>query len=289
MITRQRALLRLIALEGGKVSKLRLVKLAFLLRQTAMSAPSSAVYDFLPYQYGPYSFTLNHELRVLEREGWLRVTDTEIVAARTLQTETMKLEKSLAYQIDSLVAGYRTFSTDALVNDVYRRFPWYTAHARNVRRRAATIPTATLGVYTVGYEGLMLDGVLDLLLRNGIKQLVDVRCNPIARRFGFHKSTLDRHCNDVGVSYVHVPELGIPSSWRQELDDETSYAKLFRRYEMEILPANERWIEVACRLAREKPTAFMCMEANAEYCHRTRLARVVSERTALPLQELRCQ
>ena len=144
MIVRQRTLLRIIGMEGGKVSKLRLVKLAFLFQQSAKNAPSSAVYQFLPYQFGPYSFTLNHELRAMERDGWLRMTDTEVAAARPIKSESEKLEKSLANQIDSLVGGYRKFSTDAIVSEVYERFPWYTAHARNIHRRAASVPAAKL-------------------------------------------------------------------------------------------------------------------------------------------------
>src|ERR1700733_8011695 len=127
MINRQRTLLQLIQLEGGRVSKLRLFKLAFLLRDSAKESPAASLYEFLPYQYGPYSFTLNHELRSMERDGWLRILDTEIVSARTFEPETRKLDKSLASTIESLVASFRGTSTDELISDVYKRFPWYTA------------------------------------------------------------------------------------------------------------------------------------------------------------------
>jgi uncharacterized protein (DUF488 family) len=289
MITRQRTLLRLLQMEKGKVSKLRLFKLAFLFAKEESETPSSALYEFLPYQFGPYSFTLNHDLRSLEREGWLRVLGTEICAVRALDAETAKLDGRLARSIANIVTRYESASTDDLIADVYRRFPWYTAAARNQKRRRATIPTADCAVYGVGYEGMMLDGLLDLLLQAGIKQLIDVRCNPVARRFGFHRSTLERHCKDVGLSYVHLPELGIPSGWRQELDDMEAYERLFMRYEGEILPSNEAHVEIACRLVTASPSAFMCLEADAKCCHRTRLARVVADRTGLPMRELRCQ
>jgi uncharacterized protein YwgA len=88
MITRQRTVLRLIELENGKVSKLRLFKLAFLLSECSKQAPASALYEFFPYQFGPYSFTLGHELRSMERDGWLRIFDTEVCASRPSQSET---------------------------------------------------------------------------------------------------------------------------------------------------------------------------------------------------------
>ena len=34
----------------------------------------------------------------------------------------------------------------------------------------------------------MLDGLLDILLKAGVKKLIDVRCNPVARRFGFTRA-----------------------------------------------------------------------------------------------------
>jgi uncharacterized protein YwgA len=69
MFSRQRAILRL-RNRRGIVSRLRLVKLAFLLSREA-SAPRAGIYDFGPYQRGPFSFTLYHEMRALERNGWL--------------------------------------------------------------------------------------------------------------------------------------------------------------------------------------------------------------------------
>src|SRR5687768_2750672 len=147
MITRQRILLRVVDLEGGVISKLRLVKLAFLFRATSEDAPTSAAYEFLPYLFGPYSFTLGHELRTLERDGWLRVDDHEIRANRSLSAETAKLDKCLCYGVESLVTRYRSTSTNDLVSEVYRRFPWYTANAQNARRRAVSIPNAERAIY----------------------------------------------------------------------------------------------------------------------------------------------
>ncbi len=129
MISRQRAILRLIQNEGGEVSKLRLVKLAFLLRQRSRAASKGGLYDFIPYLHGPYSFTLNHELRALERDSWLRVLDASIRNERDSSSEP--IEKGFCYEIDELSKEFRTFSTDSLVNDVYLRFPWYTANAKN--------------------------------------------------------------------------------------------------------------------------------------------------------------
>jgi len=77
MFSRQRAILRLIENEGGAIARLRLVKLAFLLSRED-DAPRAGIYDFVPYKRGPFSFTLYHELRTLQRDGWLAEAEHDI-------------------------------------------------------------------------------------------------------------------------------------------------------------------------------------------------------------------
>jgi uncharacterized protein (DUF488 family) len=286
MINRQRALIRFIANEGGRVTMLRLVKLSFLLRESAEDVPKSALYDFIPYHYGPYSFTLNHELRAMERDGWVRISESEVALLRNPEPEASKLDRGVAGKIDSLTRRYRNVGTTTLVSRVYADHPWYTSRAKDERLRGAAVPTATPAIFTVGYEGLMLDGLLDLLLRTGVKRLIDVRCNPVARRFGFHKSTLDRHCRDVAIQYTHVPELGIPSNKRADLDDQKSYNLLFDYYEEKILPAHEESVSMVSSLMQKEPSALMCMEADAKCCHRTRLAVAIAKNTDLLVKGL---
>ena len=286
MINRQRALIRFVANESGRIELLRLVKLSFLLRETAEEIPRSNLYDFIPYHYGPYSFTLNHELRAMERDGWVRITESGVEILRSVETELSKLGRAVTDEIDSLTRRYRNVGTTTLVSRVYEDYPWYTSRAKDERLRGASAPAASPAIFTVGYEGMMLDGLLDLLLRTGVKRLIDVRCNPVARRFGFHRSTIERHCRDVAIQYTHVPELGIPSSKRAELDGQDSYNRLFDYYERKILPANKESVNMVSSLMRKEPSALMCMEADAKCCHRTRLAAAVAKETDLPVKEL---
>src|SRR5258708_2001454 len=288
MLTRQKAILRLIQNEGGRVGKTRLFKLAFLISNEPGWQDTSLAYQFIPYQFGPYSFTLAHELKTLERDGLLRIMESEVKLVEF--TEALpQPNTSISFFIDSLTHRYKKVSTDDLVSIVYRRFPWFTAKARDKSRRGAQVSVAVPAVYTVGYEGLMLDGLLDLLLKSGIKQLIDVRANPVARRFGFHKSTLDRHCADIGIKYLHFPELGIPSAERAELSGAESYKLLFENYSRATLVSNRKFVEAVSDPIRKSASALMCMEADANCCHRTHLANLVSKLTQLPVTELRTQ
>ena len=116
-----------------------------------------------------------------------------------------------------------------MVDAVYRKYPWFTMNSDVLQKRTVKRPKAEPAVYTkIGYEGLMVDSLLDILLRKGISRLVDVRCNPIARRYGFHRSTLMGLCADLGIEYVHVASLGVPSAWRVNLSDSESGESLFR-------------------------------------------------------------
>jgi|SRR5579863_8148226 len=287
MFSRQRAILRLVANEGGKISRLRLVKLAFLLSRE-VGWPRANIYDFVPYKRGPFSFTLYHELRSLERDGWLALQDEHNVEAACLATlETSFLDSGFLDAIDQISNRYRTTDTSVLIDDVYQAYPWFTLNSEALHKRAATRPTVSPAVYTVGYEGLMVDGLLDLLIRNGIRRLIDVRCNPIARRYGFHKSTMTKLCGNLDIEYIHVASLGIPSAWRVDLSDDSSYERLFGRYENEVLPRQHDSIEHVIELLKEMPSALMCMEADHLCCHRSRLAAEIVRRTSLPLRELR--
>jgi uncharacterized protein (DUF488 family) len=286
MFSRQRVILRLLQNEGGSTSRLRLVKLAFMVSRER-DVPRTGIYEFVPYRRGPFSFTLYHDLRGLANDGWVAEAERDIGLTQAADLETAFLDSEFVDRIDRVSQRFRGMATSALVDRVYRDHPWFTINSEATEKRAIDRPKSSRAVYTVGYEGIMVDGLLDLLLRTGVERLIDVRCNPIARRYGFHKSTLNRLSADVGIEYTHVPSLGIPSAWRENLGDRESYDRLFLRYELEILPAETASVLRVGRLINERPSALMCMEADHTCCHRSRLAVLVSQNTALPIKELR--
>ena len=117
--------------------------------------------------------------------------------------------------------------------------------------------------------------------------MIDVRCNPIARCYGFHKTTTQRLCNDLGIEYLHFPSLGVPLTWRSNLSDGSSYEALLERYNRDILPENSADLDRVAALLADAPSALMCMEADNRCCHRSQLAVNLARRTRLPIRELR--
>jgi uncharacterized protein (DUF488 family) len=244
-----------------------------------------AFYDFVPYLYGPFSFALYQEAEKLVAQNYLHddgenhwSLNSEVAASagspgRDVERDAMRL-----------VSRFGKKDTTSLVDYVYERYPAFTVNSK--RRKLSVRPEAKPAVFTAGYEGLSIDGFLNLLIVSGIKRLIDVRNNPIARRYGFHKSTLQRLTDRLEIDYVHLPELGIRSEDRQSLVDQDDYDTLFDRYEKTILKDERESIQQVGRLVTELPSVLVCMESEPKCCHRSRLAAAVSKEIKLPIRHL---
>lgn len=55
-------------------------------------------------------------------------------------------------------------------------------------------------IYSVGYEGMTLDGLIDRLTDARVCVLVDVRLNPISRKPGFSRVRLAKALEEAGVA-----------------------------------------------------------------------------------------
>lgn len=283
ILHRHKVLLSLIYDVNRCVSDIELTKWAFLIRHEHESRGGSAFYEFVPYLYGPFSFSLNQEAGKLVEKGLLTCPSEKTWASAS---------GSLSYRPDQLsqrgvnwvLDRFSDHSADDLMDYVYSRYPQYTVHSK--RKKLAQKIAAEPAVYTAGYEGLSVDGFLYRLIDRGIRHLIDVRHNPIARRFGFHKSTLNRLCESLGIRYSHVPSLGIHSSQRQELDSQGDYDSLFAIYRSTTLKHETDSIRQVSEWITESPSVLVCMEADPCTCHRTHLAAAVAKETGLPVVDL---
>lgn len=283
MLTRQKALLELVRLAGGAIDRIVLTKWAFLIRQETESRGGESFYDFVPYQYGPFSFALYQEAEKLVSLGYLKERGSSSWALGDVSAPAT--ERRISIDLNRVADRFRRSSVDELIDYVYERYPSFTVNSK--RKQLAARPTADPAVYTAGYEGKSIDAFLNGLITAGIRHLIDVRMNPIARRYGFHRSTLDRLCGRLGIRYSHVPALGIASEFRQELDSENDYDVLFARYEATTLVTEQAAIDQVSNWVREAPSVLVCMEAEPRCCHRARLAEPVSRGTGLPIVHLK--
>ncbi|MBX3747117.1 MAG: DUF488 domain-containing protein [Verrucomicrobiae bacterium] len=285
---RQRRLLALVDALGGAVPALDFQKLLFLYTREEESEPS---YDFVPYRFGGFSFTSYADKRRLIELGLLgneerqwTLTETGKVLAKQFGPERLRMD-AFAHRRSGLRG-------DALVAEVYRRFPYYATRSEISERVLAgdapalkEIAKAGRGeerayppaLYTIGYEGRSLEEYLNRLIRAGVTLLCDVRRNPLSRKYGFSKGTLARTCEGVGLRYEHLPELGIASDRRRELKSQADYDALFADYEREDLPGQGAALARIAGWVKDggHRVALTCFEHAPEQCHRRCIAKAL--------------
>ena len=267
------------------VSKQELTNWCFLLGHETQSRGGKSYYQFVPHNYGPFSFCLNQETTTLARKGFLEeIEGKSLQLIKTGNSNGEKLALSIKKDVELIVRRFAGQPIQKLVHYVCQHYPWFTINRK--KEKLLERPAGKLAIYTAGYEGLSVDGFLDMLTRHGIRQLIDVRKNPVARRYGFHKSTLMNLCQSLAIEYFHFPELGIPSSERRGLQTEDDYISLFDRYKKDILKNEGTAVSKVSELMRKKPSTLMCMEALPYRCHRLLVARAAARRTGLPIEHL---
>lgn len=133
---------------------------------------------------------------------------------------------------------------------------------------------------TIGYESETQDVVIGKLKAAGVGLVIDVRAVPSSRRAGFSKSLLAASLAEVGIDYVHLRELGTPKPGR-EAARKGRIEEMHEIYEAHLAePAAQLQLAQAVELARERPAALLCYEADAAGCHRRIVADELQARVA---------
>lgn len=267
---------------GNELEKIRLQKLLFLLSRQ-QTKPD---YDFVPYKYGCYSFSANADLTAMVKNGMLTETESDFKKNDAVDYFGM-LKQADQKHILEIQNRYGKMNAAALMKHTYINFPFWATKslkASEILDEMAyskvlnTVPIFDETIlYTIGYEGISLEGYLLKLLRNDVKVLVDVRRNPLSMKFGFSKTLLQRYCNALDIEYIHYPDVGIQSEERQELNCQADYDKLFDHYKSDNLSrTQETQHKILELLQSKKRIALTCFEANICQCHRKHLADAIS-------------
>lgn len=277
LLTRQKTLLSLLAALSQPAGNTDFQKLLFLYTQEHEETSS---YDFVPYRFGCFSFTSCADRRRLAEKGLLS-DDEHFWELTALGSEATHAFSTSRERASRFLRGPGELRGDALIAEVYRRYPYYATRSEILdrvlplasdRERVASCrpPRLAPGLLTIGYEGRSLEAYLNVLLRSSVTVLCDVRRNPLSRKYGFSKGSLSKACEGVGITYVHLPELGIASDRRRGLSTEADYRSLFESYERESVPG----LKFPLRKIRElierdgHRVALTCYEADPSLCHR---------------------
>lgn len=283
MFYRRKIILALIELLGGEVEKLQFQKLLFLYSKSKPQAE----YDFVPYKFGCYSFSAKADMNAMVRKGILNESENQyLIPEMGKHLASVKAnDKSI---LQSIVADYGSMSGKALIKHTYLNYPFYAINstiAQDVlsakssdKVEKARPNNSEIALFTIGYEGISLEGYLNKLVKSNVNLLIDVRKNPLSMKFGFSKTLLTRYCNSLNIDYQHLPELGIVSEKRKKLVEQADYDKLFVEYANTTLKETIETQEQIVRLVEKyQRVALTCFESKPCQCHRTHLSKSISE------------
>ncbi len=280
MFYRQKVLLALVELYGGRLSNTDLEKLLFLFCQTTQQNH----YDFFPYKYGPFSFVSYYDKRKLIERGLLK--DSEYFELTASKPYIDKLKSKDRIALCSFFMRTSKLRGQDLVRKTYLEYPRYAAKskiAKNILTQEEYVQTSSSWnletentLFTIGYEGSTIDQYLYRLLLNNISALIDVRKNPFSRKHGFSQNHLQKYMAKADIKYYHLPELGISSDLRKNLNGIQSYENLFEYYALTILPEQGQAIEkIKNLLLKHQRIALTCFEAEHNMCHRHKIAELL--------------
>lgn len=277
MFYRRKILLALLEAFDGSLTKTDCQKLILLF----CSRRGKNYYDFFPHKYGNFSVILSQDRSRLADLGFLMSHgDFQLKGNYAYFDQLEKRDREILHALVKEVGSLRG---EELIRKIYLEFPHYTSRSqiadkilgnegyelRSFTGNRDQIPC----FFTIGYEGLSIDAYLDILVSNNITMLIDVRKNPVSMKYGFSKTKLTEYTSIAGISYIHIPDLGIASNLRKDLGSAKAYQNLFDFYSSHILPGQEKALERLKSIIRDRRrVAITCFEANHLFCHRHKIA-----------------
>lgn len=259
---RQRFLLAFIRQLNSEITAADLQKLVFLYTMEEKSEH----YEFIPYKFGPYSFQLAEDVDILRRENFLSNDNSCI--------------KAVGEYMHNATYSINNERGNNLIRKVYREYPYYAINSEMIGRlfsgdeadrfrrgREKYIQTEQM-LFTIGYEGKSIEAFMNILIRNDIRVLCDVRKNPLSRKFGFSNSKLEHTLETIGIEYINIPELGIESDKRSSLETISDYQCLFSEYAKTFSNLKSHLDRLYSLLYSNIRIVIMCFEKEPEMCHR---------------------
>jgi ATP-dependent DNA helicase RecQ len=100
-------------------------------------------------------------------------------------------------------------------------------------------------IYSIGYQKLDQNALIEILKAHQVEVLVDVRSRPYGRKPVFNRNAMERWLPAAGIDYL----------WKGDILGGFS-------------PIEQESIKWLANFGRERTVCIMCMEADPEKCHR---------------------
>jgi uncharacterized protein (DUF488 family) len=145
-------------------------------------------------------------------------------------------------------------------------------------------------VFTIGYQGATVPGVLDALRETRVDLLADIRAVASSRRPGFAKTALAANVGKIGVEYLHLRGLGTPADGRAAA--RSGKHEAMRKIFLAHLATDVAQAQLATltSLVRDgRRVCLLCFEADAAQCHRTLVANALAKTLGVEIVHLVAQ
>lgn len=283
LYNRQKTILALLRGLNKPVKKTDFQKLLFIFCNEYQRQPS---YEFIPYKFGCFSFHSYKDKSKLTELGFLEESELWELSEKNKNYEH-SLEKSDQKSLQIFLDEFSSYKSSELIYYTYKNHPYYAIRSTilsDVLNQSEQVfveaekPNQTKQCFfTIGYEGKSLEQYLNQLIKSNIHVLCDVRKNAFSRKYGFSKTRMQDALTKVGIKYIHIPELGIISEKRQSLKTQDDYDQLFDEYEKSTLTKETEALNKLYKIFRDhKRVAITCFEAEPCECHRSRIAKALS-------------
>lgn len=126
-------------------------------------------------------------------------------------------------------------------------------------------------IFTIGHSTRSIEEFIQILHKNKIKQLVDIRSIPRSRHNPQYEQTaLIKSLPDAGIQYSHSKGLGGLRSSTKDSPNMAWHNKSFRNYADYMQTDNFKFaLKDLIELTSKAPTVIMCAEAVPWRCHRS--------------------
>ncbi len=282
MYYRRKILLSLLQAFGGELETIKLQKLLFLFTKTQ----ESPAYNFVPYKFGCVSFLSYADKRTLEKYKIIKKKDNTW-AVNKKHNYLNDLKENDRINIIKLEKKYKKWDLKKIIKHVYLNYPYFASKSEIIHNylnkneiaginRRTRFPKKNI-LMTIGYEGRDIDSYMNILIKNDIKILCDVRKNALSMKYGYSKNQLKNIASKLNIEYIHTPELGIDSNKRQNLETKDDYMKLFSDYKKTTLKRSRMVLEkLSQTFLNAKRAALTCFEKDPEYCHRSIITKEIT-------------
>ena len=140
------------------------------------------------------------------------------------------------------------------------------------------IMTQPINIFTIGFTQKTAQRFFDLLLKSGVRRVIDTRLNNVSQLAGFSKrDDLAYFLREIGdIEYIHIPEL---APTKNILDTFKKQKGEWKDYEIDFLNLmNKREIEKALSPELFNGSCLLCSEAKPHHCHRRLVAEYLNEK-----------